>query len=196
MAAPHTPTRALSQPPEKKKIKLSCQPGGRGKKSTSFATVPRLGSPVSHSPRLIPCSACRAALGPPTFTLFGKVGSRIATCPLLWQEFPPFHCGTHRTHGRDTAAAATPLRGAHQPSPQLAPKEAVREDQSSLGRRRGHHETRREAIPRQWRSDAGQWRTMSGPQDVGAVVVREEQRRGARVRGVMAKFGRGINNQR
>ena len=92
-------------------------------------------------PRLIPCSACRAALGPPTFTLFGKVGSRIATCPLLWQEFPPFHCGTHRTHGRDTAAAATPLRGAHQPSPQLAPKEAVREDQSSLGRRRGHHET-------------------------------------------------------
>ena len=163
MAAPHTPTRALSQPPEKKKIKLSCQPGGREKKSTSFPAGPRLGFPVSHPPRLIPCSACRAALGPPTFTLFGKVGSRIATCPLLWQEFPSFHCGTHRTHGSDTAAAATPLRGAHQPSPQLAPKEAVREDQSSLGRRRGHHETRREAIPRQWRSDAGQWRTMSSP---------------------------------
>ena len=48
-------------------------------------------------------------------------------------------------------------------------------------------------FPRQWRSDAGQWRTMSGPQDVGAVVVPEEQRGGARVRGVMAKFGRGIN---
>ena len=163
MAAPHTPTRALSQPPEKKKIKLSCQPGGRGKKSTSFATVPRLGSPVSHPPASSPAprAARRWALPPSHF--FGKVGSRIATCPLLWQEFPSFHCGTHRTHGSDTAAAATPLRGAHQPSPQLAPKEAVREDQSSLGRRRGHHETRREAIPRQWRSDAGQWRTMSSP---------------------------------
>ena len=111
----------------------------------SFPAGPRLWCPVSHPPPH-PYSAGRAALGPPTFTLFGKVGSRIATCPLLWQEFPPFHCGTHRTHGRDTAAAATPLRGAHQPSPQLAPKEAVREDQSSLGRRRGHHETRREAL--------------------------------------------------
>ena len=158
----------------------------------SFPAGPRLWSPVSHPPPH-PYSAGRAALGPPTFTLFGKVGSRIATCPLLWQEFPPFHCGTHRTHGRDTAAAATPLRGAHPPSPQLAPKEAVREDQSSLGRRRGHHETRREALPRQWRSDAGQWRTMSAPPDVGAVVVSEEQRGGARVRGVMAKFGRGDN---
>ena len=65
---------------------------------------------------------------------------------------------------------------------------------SSLGRRHGHHETRREALPRQWRSDAGQWRTMSSPQDVGGVVVSEEQRGGARVRGVMAKFGRGINH--
>ena len=37
------------------------------------------------------------------------------------------------------------------------------------------------------------WRTMSSPQDVGGVVVSEEQRGGARVRGVMAKFGRGIN---
>jgi hypothetical protein len=37
---------------------------------------------------------------------------------------------------------------------------------------------------------------MSSPQDVGAVVVREEQRGGARVRGVMAKFGRGIIKQK
>jgi len=190
---PPTPTCALSQPPEKKKIKLSCQPG-KGKKSLrAFRLVPDSGLQC-HTPPPHPCSACRAALGPPTFTLFGKVGSRIAPCPLLWQEFLPFHCGTHNTRGRDTAAAATPLRGAHQPSPQLAPKEAVREDQSSLGRRRGHHETRREALPRQWRSDAGQWRTMSSPQDVGGVVVSEEQRGGARVRGVMAKFGRGINH--
>ena len=35
---------------------------------------------------------------------------------------------------------------------------------------------------------------MSSPQDVGGVVVSEEQRGGARVRGVMAKFGRGINH--
>ena len=165
MAAPHTPTRALSLNPCERRRKLSFLVSrGEGKKSLrALQLFPDSGLQCHIPPRLIPCSACRAALGPPTFTLFGKVGSRIATCPLLWQEFPPFHCGTHRTHGRDTAAAATPLRGAHQPSPQLAPKEAVREDQSSLGRRRGHHETRREAIPRQWRSDAGQWRTMSSP---------------------------------
>ena len=78
----------------------------------AFQLVPDSGLQC-HIPPPHPYSAGRAALGPPTFTLFGKVGSRIATCPLLWQEFPPFHCGTHRTHGRDTAAAATPLRGAH-----------------------------------------------------------------------------------
>jgi hypothetical protein len=35
---------------------------------------------------------------------------------------------------------------------------------------------------------------MSGLQGVGGVVVSEEQRGGARVRGVVAKFGRGINH--
>ena len=37
---------------------------------------------------------------------------------------------------------------------------------------------------------------MSGLQGVGGVVVSEEQRGGARVRGVVAKFGRGITTQR
>ena len=113
MAPP--PPRALLSTPcavREKENKTFLSAGERKKKSMGFPAGPRLWSPVSHPPPH-PYSAGRAALGPPTFTLFGKVGSRIATCPLLWQEFPPFHCGTHRTHGRDTAAAATPLRGAH-----------------------------------------------------------------------------------
>ena len=66
---------------------------------------------------------------------------------------------------------------------------------SSLVRRHGHHETRREALPRQWRSNAGRRRAMSGLQDVGGVVRLQEQRGAARVRGVVAKFGRGITTQ-
>ena len=116
--APHPHVRrVLSQPRERKRKENFLVSRRKEKKSTSFPAGPRLWSPVSHPPPH-PCSASRAGLGPPTFTLFGKVGSRIATCPLLWHEFPPFHCGTHNTRGRDTAAAATPLRGAHQPSPQ------------------------------------------------------------------------------
>ena len=44
---------------------------------------------------------------------------------------------------------------------------------------------------RQCLSNSGRWRTISGLQDVGAVIVSEEQRGGARVRGVMAKFWKG-----
>ena len=111
MAAPRTPTRVLSLNPCERRRKLSflVSRGEGKKKSTSFATVPRLGSPVPHPPRLIPCSACRAALGPPTFTLFGKVGSRSG--------LPPVHfCGRnshHSTAGHTECMAATPLRPRH-----------------------------------------------------------------------------------
>ena len=197
---PHAPPRvcSLSTRVREEENKAFLSAGGEGKKVYELCNCSQTRVSSATSPPPHPLLRVPRGAGPSHLHTFWKGGKqvRIATCPLLWQEFPPFHCGTHRMHGRDTAAAATPLRGAHQPSPQLAPKEAVREDQSSLGRRRGHHETRREALPRQWRSDAGQWRTMSSPQDVGAVVVREEQRGGARVRGVMAKFGRGIIKQK
>ena len=160
----HPHACSLSQPPEKKKIKLSCQPGGREKKSTSFPAGPRLGFPVSHPPRLIPCSACRAALGPPTFTLFGKVESRIATCPLLWQESPPFHTAEHTER-----MAATPLRPRHRCEAHTHPHHSWRQRKPCVKISHplvdGADTTRlvEKPFPRQWRSDAGQWRTMSSP---------------------------------
>ena len=114
MAAPHTPTRALSQPPEKKKIKLSCQPGGRGKKSTSFATVPRLGSPVSHPPPPHPLLRVPRGAGPSHLHTFWKGGKQdchlstfVAGIPIIPLRNTQNAWPRHRC-GRDTAARRTP----------------------------------------------------------------------------------------
>ena len=107
MAAPHTPTRALSQPPEKKKIKLSVS-RGEGKKSLrALQLVPDSGFqchiPPASSPA--PRAARRWALPPSHFLERWEAG------------LPPVHfCGRnshHSTAGHTERMAATPLRPRH-----------------------------------------------------------------------------------
>ena len=103
---PPTPTCALSQPPEKKKIKLSCKPG-KGKKSLgAFQLVPDSGLQC-HIPRLTPTprAARRWALPPLHFLERWEAG------------LPPVHfCGrnSHLSTAEHTERmAATPLRPRH-----------------------------------------------------------------------------------
>ena len=72
MAAPHPHACSLSTPGEKEN-KAFLSAGGKGKKVYELCNCSQTRVSSVTSPRLIPCSACRAALGPPTFTLFGKV---------------------------------------------------------------------------------------------------------------------------
>jgi hypothetical protein len=145
---------------------------------------------------------------PPASSPAPRAARRWALPPLHFLErweagLPPVHfCGRNShlsTAGHTERMAATPLRPRHRCEAHTNPHHSWRQRKPCVKISHplvdGADTTRlvEKPFPRQWRSDAGQWRTMSGPQDVGAVVVPEEQRGGARVRGVMAKFGRGIN---
>ena len=103
---PPTPTCALSQPPEKKKIKLSCQPG-KGKKVHELSSWSQTLVSSVTSPRLTPAprAARRWALPPLHFLERWEAG------------LPPVHfCGRNShlsTAEHTTRMAATPLRPRH-----------------------------------------------------------------------------------
>ena len=116
---------------------------------------------------------------------------------------PPVHfCGRnshHSTAGHTERMAATPLRPRHRCEAHTNPHHSWRQRKPCVKISHplvdGADTTR--LVEKPFLGNGARMQASGGPcrapQDVGAVVVSEEQRRGARVRGVMAKFGRGIN---